>query len=169
MAMVIIRRTTSGGRVTGDHGRITPLPLALARSGEGSRVELEPEDARQNPALMAFVAELRHWREVTGYSQKALAKLVGCTPSYVSKVERGTMLASRAFAHSADQHLRAGHALIRRWNEMHEALVELSGDKAGHEEPVSDETDAGHGAELVVEHEVAELTYGSCGTWGRSR
>ncbi|MGH3977557.1 MAG: helix-turn-helix domain-containing protein [Pseudonocardiaceae bacterium] len=37
----------------------------------------------------AFIAELRHWREVTGYSQKALAKLVGYTPSYVSKVERG--------------------------------------------------------------------------------
>jgi transcriptional regulator with XRE-family HTH domain len=122
-------------------------------------VELEPEDAQQNPALMAFVAELRHWREVTGYSQKALAKLVGYTPSYVSKVERGTMLASRAFAHSADQHLRAGHALIRRWNEMHEALIELSGDQAGHEELAADDAEAARGAELVVEHEIAELTY----------
>ena len=59
---------------------------------------LEPEEVQQNPAVAAFIAELRHWREVAGYSQKALAKLVGYTPSYVSKVERGTMAASREFA-----------------------------------------------------------------------
>ena len=98
-------------------------------------MQLEPEEAQQNPAVAAFIAELRHWREVAGYSQKALAKLVGYTPSYVSKVERGTVLASRSFAESADQHLRAGRALIRRWKDMHEALVELSDDRARHDEP----------------------------------
>ena len=92
-------------------------------------MQLEPEEAQQIPAVAAFIAELRHWREVTGYSQKALAKLVGYTPSYVSKVERGTMAASREFAAAADEHLHAGRAIIRRWRQMHEALVELSGGK----------------------------------------
>ena len=73
-------------------------------------MQLEPEEAQQIPAVAAFIAELRHWREVKGYSQKALAKLVGYTPSYVSKVERGTMAASREFAAAADEHLRAGRS-----------------------------------------------------------
>ncbi len=76
-------------------------------------MQLEPEEAQQIPAVAAFIAELRHWREVTGYSQKALAKLVGYTPSYVSKVERGTMAASREFATAADEHMRAGGAILR--------------------------------------------------------
>jgi peptide deformylase len=120
-------------------------------------VELEPEEAQQNPAVAAFIAELRHWREVAGYSQKALAKLVGYTPSYVSKVERGTVLASRSFAESADQHLRAGRALIRRWKDMHEALVELTDDRARHDEPSADDPQSAPGPDLVVEHEQGEL------------
>jgi transcriptional regulator with XRE-family HTH domain len=113
---------------------------------------------QQNPAVAAFIAELRHRREVAGFSQKALAKLVGYTPSYVSKVERGTVGANRAFAESADQHLHAGRALIRRWKEMHSALVELSEGKARHDEPADDPQSA-PGPDLVVEHELAELTY----------
>jgi peptide deformylase len=122
-------------------------------------MELEPEEAQQNPTVAAFIAELRHWREVAGYSQKALARLVGYTPSYVSKVERGTMLASRAFAESADQHLLAGRALIRRWKDMHDALVELSAGKARHDEPPADDPQSAPGPDLVVEHEHAQLTY----------
>jgi peptide deformylase len=122
-------------------------------------VELEPEEAQQNPAVAAFIAELRHWREVAGCSQKALAKLVGYTPSYVSKVERGTVLASRSFAELADQHLHAGRALIRRWREMHEALVELSEGRPRRDEPPADDPQSAPGADLVVEHEQAELTY----------
>jgi DNA-binding XRE family transcriptional regulator len=122
-------------------------------------VQLDAEEAQQNPAVAAFIAELRHWREVAGYSQKALATLVGYTPSYVSKVERGTVLASRVFAESADQHLRAGRAIMRRWRDMHEALIELSGEKAGHGEPAGDDPQSGPGPDLVVEHEIAELTY----------
>ena len=96
-------------------------------------MELEPEDVQQSPAVAAFIAELRHWREVTGTSQKKLAGLVGYTPSYVSKVERGSVLASRQFAEAADQHLRAGRAIIRRWRNMHEAaLVELTSEKPAH-------------------------------------
>lgn len=120
-------------------------------------MQLEPEEARQHPAVAAFIAELRHWREVAGYSQKALAKLVGFTPSYVSKVERGTLAASRQFAELADQHLRAGRALIRRWRDMHEALAELSGDKTQHDDV--DDAQSAPEPELVVEHEQGELIY----------
>jgi len=122
-------------------------------------VQLEPEEAQQNPAVAAFIAELRHWREVAGYSQKALARLVGYTPSYVSKVERGTVLASRSFAESADEHLRAGRALIRRWKEMHGSLIELSAGRARHDDPPADDPQSAPAAELVVEYEHAELTY----------
>ena len=119
---------------------------------------LEPEEVQQNPAVAAFIAELRHWREVAGFSQKALAKLVDYTPSYVNKVEHGTMLASRGFAESADQHLHAGRSLIRRWKDMHDALVELSADKPRHDEPAADDPQSAPGPDLVVEHELAELT-----------
>jgi len=122
-------------------------------------VQLEPEDAQQIPAVAAFIAELRHWREVTGYSQKALAKLVGFTPSYVSKVERGTIHASRPFAEQADKHLRAGRAIIRRWRDMHEALAELTPERGRHDEAASDDPQSLPAPELVVEHEQAELTY----------
>ena len=120
---------------------------------------LEAEEVQQNPAVLAFIAELRHWREVAGFSQKALAKLVGYTPSYVNKVERGTVLASRAFAESADQHLHAGRALIRRWKDMHEALAEMSADKSRHDELPVDDPQSAPGPDLVVEHELAELAF----------
>jgi transcriptional regulator with XRE-family HTH domain len=71
-----------------------------------------PEEAQR--AVDAFIAELRHWREVAGFSQKALASLVGYTPSYVSKVEHGSIVSSRAFAESADNAMKAGRALIRQ-------------------------------------------------------
>jgi peptide deformylase len=122
-------------------------------------VQLEPEEAQQNPAVAAFIAELRHWREAAGCSQKALAKLVGYTPSYVSKVEHGTVLASRSFAESADEHLRAGRALIRRWKDMHDSLVELSTGKPRHEELSAADLQSAAGSDLVVEHEDAELAY----------
>jgi peptide deformylase len=121
-------------------------------------VELEPEDVEQNPAVAAFIAEVRHWRDVTGTSQKKLASQVRYTPSYVSKVERGKVLASRAFAEAADQHLRAGRAIIRRWKDMHDVLADLASEKAVHRTSDDDELPP-PGPELVVEHEIAELVY----------
>ena len=44
---------------------------------------LKPEDAKKNEAVTAFIAELKHRREVAGVSQKGLAKVVEYTPSYV--------------------------------------------------------------------------------------
>jgi len=119
-------------------------------------VELELADVEQHPAVAAFIAELRHWREVNGCSQKKLAGVVGYTPSYVSKVERGSVLASKVFAESADQHLRAGRAIIRRWKEMHEALVELSEGRTSRPGAAED-SEPPPAPELVIEHEQAEL------------
>lgn len=116
----------------------------------------EPDETAQKPEVLAFIAELRHWREVNGCSQKALARLVGYTPSYVSKVERGTMHPSRSFAESADQHLEAGHALIRRWIAMHEALSVTAAGRPQHEGMHAQHQPAA-GPDLVVEHEHAEL------------
>jgi transcriptional regulator with XRE-family HTH domain len=56
----------------------------------------------------AFIAELKHWRDVRGLSQSVLAKKVGYTPSYISKVEHGQQRPSTAFAEQADTVLRAG-------------------------------------------------------------
>lgn len=119
-------------------------------------MELDPADVAQIPAVVAFIAELRHWREVNGCSQKKLAGLVEYTPSYVNKVERGTLLASKIFAEAADQHLQAGRAIIRRWREMHEVLVELS-DGRSSRAGTSEDSEPPPGPELVVEHEQAEL------------
>ena len=118
----------------------------------------EPDDMGQNPKVVAFIAELQHWRQVNDCSQKALARLVGYTPSYVSKVERGSMLPSRSFAESADQHLEAGRAIIRRWKDMHESLEAIPAIRPRHDEPSGGEAPSAFGPGLVVEHEHGELT-----------
>lgn len=106
-------------------------------------------------AADAFIAELRHWREVAGYSQKALAKLVGYDASYVSKVERGTVIPSRSFAEAADQHLYAGRALIRRWKD----LPANKAQRADQPPVPTDDPQSAPSPALMVEHEYAELTY----------
>jgi peptide deformylase len=122
-------------------------------------MQLEPGEIEQVPAVAEFIAELRHWRETAGLSQKALAKLVGYSPSYVNKVERGTVIAHRSFVEPVDRELHAGRALIRRWKEMHDALAELAGGSSRPDDEEVDDTQAALAHHLVVEHEVAELTY----------
>lgn len=109
-------------------------------------------------AIDAFIAELRHWREVAGYSQKALAKIAGYDPSYVSKVEKGTLIASRAFADSADNATKAGRAIVRRWRDM-DALVSEADRPTHHQEPVQDDPQSAVGTALIVDHEDAMLIY----------
>jgi transcriptional regulator with XRE-family HTH domain len=55
-------------------------------------VDQQPQPEPGDP----FVVELKRWRDVRGMSQSALAKKVGYTPSYVSKVEGGQQHASLA-------------------------------------------------------------------------
>jgi peptide deformylase len=109
-------------------------------------------------ATEAFIAELRHWREVAGFSQKALARLVGYTPSYVSKVERGSIVASREFAENADRATQAGRAIVRRWRDMHAVTADTAA-TAHHEEPPQDDPQSAAGTALIVEHEDAVLIF----------
>jgi peptide deformylase len=122
-------------------------------------MQLEPAEIQQIPAVAAFIAELRHWRESAGLSQKALAKLVGYSPSYVNKVERGTVLANRSFVEPVDLELHAGRALIRRWKEMHDVLIDLAGGSSRPGDQAVDDAQTALAHHLVVEHEIAELTY----------
>ncbi|GAA1608834.1 peptide deformylase [Catellatospora bangladeshensis] len=112
--------------------------------------------AEQNELVKDFIAELKHWRAVSSYSQKALAPLVGYDSSYISKVENGTLIPSREFAEKADQHLRAGRALFRRWRELAEAGI--GAETRTHDSGGIDQQPA-PGSSLVVEHEDAELSY----------
>lgn len=120
----------------------------------------EAKDPGQD-AVDDFVAELRHWREVAGYSQKALAKLVGYDPSYVSKVERGTVAPSRSFAEQADQHLHAGRALIRKWRDLYSESVGVvaAGHRQRQEGSATEDPRSVVSNALVVDHEHAQLTY----------
>ncbi len=119
----------------------------------------EPTENRAQASADAFIAELRHWREVSGVSQKSLAKLISFDPSYVSKVERGSVAPSRNFVEAADHRLRAGHALIRCWKEMQESLIARSGSRSRAQDVPVGDPQPGPEAEFVVEHEHAELSY----------
>ncbi len=116
------------------------------------------DDELRQQASNALIAELRHWREVSGVSQKALASLVRYTPSYISKVESGTLVPSREFVESADEHLRTGGALLRKWKALRDAGGESRADK--HQTaPLADDPQSAPSNALVVEHEKAELIF----------
>ncbi|GAB3288902.1 peptide deformylase [Parasphingorhabdus pacifica] len=102
----------------------------------------------------AFVAEFRRWREVRGLSRTALAKLMDYSRSYVSKVESGDEPGSAEFVRTADTVLHAGGALLRTWRAAYPAPA-LAKDMPRAPQPVAVEPPA----ELVVDHDHAELTY----------
>ncbi|MEU6535727.1 helix-turn-helix transcriptional regulator [Streptomyces sp. NPDC047000] len=113
--------------------------------------------ASEVPAEEPFIAELKRWRDVRGMSQSALAKSVGYTPSYVSKVESGQQRPSVSFADESDRVLRAGGAIRRSFAEL-----EARGRNGGIT-PHTHKPDPSHGlaqpTSIVVEHEDAELFY----------
>lgn len=108
-------------------------------------------------ASTAFIAELRRWRDIAGVSQKALAHVTRYTPSYISKVEHGTLIASRQFAQAADDYLGAGGAIVRSWQQLHRMAV-TSVPRHSHE-PTMDDPQSAPSTALVVEHEDARLSY----------
>lgn len=118
------------------------------------------DDNIRQQAMDAFIAELRHWREVAGMSQKALARHVGYTNSYISKVENGTLVPSREFAENADKCLRAGNSLVRRWKELNQVLGDTPANRHVPEQAsVIEDSQSASASNLVVEHEHSELTF----------
>ena len=105
----------------------------------------------------AFCAELKRWRDVRGQSQTELARRVGYTPSYVSKVESGRQRPSHEFARTADDVLRAGGALRRAYQEC--AARHPSHPSTGHPHSSRQELQPTESGSLIVEHEDAELRY----------
>ncbi|UNZ20600.1 peptide deformylase [Streptomyces sp. 891-h] len=100
-----------------------------------------------------FVAELKYWRDVRGFSQSRLAHAVGYTPSYVSKVEGGSQRPSESFARQADTVLRAGGAIMHAFRELeaHGRPIPTQHSGLDHGAP--------HEASLIVEHEDTALFY----------
>ncbi|WP_436775668.1 peptide deformylase [Yinghuangia sp. YIM S09857] len=109
----------------------------------------------ESHAAEPFIAELKRWREVRGLSQSALAKAVGYTPSYVSKVESGQQRPSQSFAEQADRVLNAGGAIKRAFNELEP--VERA--TAGVPHAGSDSATDVQPSSLIVKHDDAELRY----------
>src|SRR5688572_13300143 len=108
---------------------------------------------------MDFVSELRRLRDGAGLSQKALARRIGYDASYVSKVERGAIVASKEFAEKTDRVLQAGRALAQLWRAMAEEAS--GGEPASHRDRrlhMSERT-GDPAATLIVEQELANLRY----------
>ena len=117
----------------------------------------QPEDVENSPAD-AFVAELKRWRDVRGFSQSALARAVDYTPSYVSKIENGQQRPSDTFAASADHVLRTGGALVRSFAEL-DAHTRRSSEPAPRRSAERTPPGDSHASSLIVEHDEAELRY----------
>lgn len=116
------------------------------------------DESAVDSAAETFVAELHHWREVAGLSMSGLANKAGYDASYVSKIEGGKTRPTEGFAARADDVLRAGGALRRRYEE-YEAAARRTGklSTGAHEYPGAAPPPATGG--LVVEHDDAELRY----------
>jgi peptide deformylase len=107
-------------------------------------------------AAGAFAAELAQWRAERGLSKKQLAADMGFDPSYVSHVEGRRHRPTEDFARRAEAVLQAGGAIWARFAEYSElrrtrAGPKQSGSMSGQWLPP--------GAGLVVEHEIATLSY----------
>ena len=102
-----------------------------------------------------FVAEFRRWRDLSGLSRTALAKVMGYSRSYVSKVESGSEHASREFVKTADCALNTGGALQRAWREQEAARA--TADVKPEPSAAAPLVESAGG--LLVEHDHAELYY----------
>src|SRR5262245_19991043 len=115
----------------------------------------QPDEIEDSPSD-AFVAALKYWRDVRGYSQSSLARAVDYGASYVSKVESGHQRPGATFAESAERVLNTGGALAQAFASLD------SPRRAGYHRP----RDTGpvpavdaSGPGLVVEEDEAELIY----------
>ena len=63
--------------------------IDLSASGEGSMIEMKTGKPVAVPVLPLICERIKHYRELTGMEQKALARLIGVTPNAVSNWETG--------------------------------------------------------------------------------
>lgn len=117
---------------------------------------MAPTDA--TTPIDPFIGELKRWRDVRGFSQSALAKAVGYTPSYVSKVESGSQKPSGEFAENADRVLNAGGALRRVFRESESQRAEGVPAQRHTTDRVPTNSD-GQPFSLLIEHEDSSLYY----------
>jgi peptide deformylase len=108
-------------------------------------------------AAAAFADELAQWRAERGLSKKQLAADMGFDPSYVSHVEGCRHRPTEDFARRAEAVLQTGGAIWTRFTEYDELRRTRGGTAPG------GGTSPGQwlppGAGLVVEHEIATLSY----------
>jgi peptide deformylase len=104
-----------------------------------------------------FIADLKHWREVRGLSQKRLAADMAYDASYVSKIESAQQQPTHEFARRADEVLNAGGSLIRRYRDYTSAR---STSRAAHPRVHGANDDPGAlSHSLLVRHEQAECRF----------
>lgn len=104
-----------------------------------------------------FVTALAHWRVERGMSKKQLAARMGFDPSYVSHVEGRRHKPTEDFARRAEAVLGAGGVIWQRFQEYDELRHARS--TALHRDPPVPVQWLPPGTGLIVEREVAELTY----------
>jgi peptide deformylase len=124
-------------------------------------------DAGESPAQrawQAFVAELSRWRTERGMSKKQLAAAMGFDPSYVSHIEALRHRPTDDFARRAEAVLHAGGAIWQRFREFDQlrgtgrSRNTTNMPTWGYDPPAQDRW-LPPGTGLVVEHEIAELSY----------
>lgn len=121
---------------------------------------MNTDEAPAQRASDAFIAELSRWRSERGLSKKQLAAQMGFDPSYVSHVEAGRHRPTEDFARRAERVLQAGGAVWQRFREYDEqrAAARTRSVSPSRDLPTPDKWVA-PGTGLVVEHEIAELSY----------
>ena len=104
-----------------------------------------------------FVTALAQWRVERGMTKKQLAARMGFDPSYVSHVEGRRHKPTEDFARRAEAVLAAGGAIWQRYQEYDE-LRHARGATLHRDPPVPVQW-MPPGTGLIVEREIAELTY----------
>jgi peptide deformylase len=110
-------------------------------------------------AADAFASELARWRAERGLSKKQLAAEMGFDPSYVSHVEGRRHRPTEDFAKRAESVLEAGGAIWARFHEYDELRRAPRAAPAGGREGAGGEHWSPRGTGLIVEQEIARLSY----------
>lgn len=110
-------------------------------------------------AADSFAAELAQWRVERGLTKKQLAARMGFDPSYVSHVEGRRHRPTEDFARRAEAVLGAGGAIWRRYQDYDELRHSRANAALAHRDPPVPEQWLPPGTGLVVEQEIAVLSY----------